>query len=266
VTGTNLEEIPEPTSADAVDEIVTISKRRQSFPLRPTFVQLTAGEQSAGGPLSYLVRSGDHRALLLFLLLLTKASSDPWDATLPSAAWARALAIELPTSKSARTSVSKTWKRLENIGLVQRSRKGRLAQIHLLREDGSRSPYTSPGGDRERYVQVPLKLWTSGPDDAHRWYQELKLSELAALLVALTFKGEFSLPYEKSPEWYSISADTMSRGMLGLETRGLLQVVRSYRPTPLSQNGYTQDFRFMLQGEFASVARRSAASLGATES
>ena len=62
---------------------------------------------------------------------------DPWDAAFGSPVWARALGHALPTSKSAASSVSKAWLRLEQRNLIKRARVGRKASVTLLREDGS---------------------------------------------------------------------------------------------------------------------------------
>jgi hypothetical protein len=139
------ESAPTVSAADTVDEIVTASKRKADFPLRRVFLQRVADEGLVPGPLAGLVKAGDLRALLLYLLLVTKASSPPWDAALPAAVWARSLDLPLPGSKTARSTISKMWLRLERHGLVSRLRTRRLADVFLLREDGSGDIYTSPG-------------------------------------------------------------------------------------------------------------------------
>jgi hypothetical protein len=248
-----------PTSApsDAVDEIVRISKRKKDTPVRITFLQQERDGKKSAGPASSLVTAGDHRGLLLYLLLLTKASSDPWNAALPSAAWARALGLALPESKTARSTISKIWLRLERRGLVERERKNRLADVFLRCEGGSGDPYTAPGAVGDRYFRVPLALWTEGPDQDHRWYQELTLPELYVMLVSRSLGDDFRLPVENAPDWYGVSADTVNRGLLGLQAKGLMVVDHIYKKAPLSPVGYTAEQRYTLQAPFGPVGRRS---------
>lgn len=256
-TEDGFDEPPEVSAADTIDAIVRASKRPKDFPLRREFLQRRVDEVVIPGPLSELVKAGDHRALLLFLLLLTKASAQPWDAALPAATWARALDIALPESKSARSTVSKVWMRLENRGLVARTRRERLADVRLLREDGLGEDYTSPGEVGEPYCKVPLALWLLGPDEAHRWYQALSLPELTVLLIGLSLGDAFRLPYESAPDWYGVSADTINRGVAGLAGRGLLDVNKRFKKAPLSAVGYTAEHLYTLQEPFGPIGYRS---------
>jgi hypothetical protein len=212
---------------------------------------------TAGGPLAQLVKAGDARALHLYLLLATKASSAPWNAALPATVWARALGIPLPETKTARSTISKTWLRLERHRLVARSRRERLADVFLLREDGSGDEYTSPGEVGDRYFQVPLALWQQGPEESRRWYQVLSLPELAVLLIARSLSDGFRLPYEMGPKWYDISADTISRGIDGLRKHGLIRVDKVFKKAPLSPVGYTAEHHYTLLNPFGPVGRRS---------
>lgn len=255
------DELTPPTSSasDAVDEIVRASKRKQYFPIRLEFLQRTIDGKRVPGPARHLVQAGDRRGLQLYLLLLTKASASPWDAALPAAGWARALDLPLPDTKTARSTISKVWMRLERHGLVRRERRARLADVFLLREDGEREPYESPGEVKDRYFRVPLDLWTTGPDEDHRWYQVLSLPELVVLLIGRSLGDNFRLPAESGPDWYGFSADTISRGIGGLQQHGLLTVHKEYKKAPLSAVGYTAEHRYTLQQPFGPVGRRSGA-------
>lgn len=250
-----------PTSgpADAVDEIVRISQRKKDFGVRIDLLQRLVDGTKCPGPARHLVNAGDRRGLLLYLLLITKASSEPWDAALPAAAWARALGLPLPESKTARSNVSKIWMRLERHGLVERRRKERLADVFLLKEDGQGKDYEPPGSVGDRYFRVPLQLWTEGPDADHRWYEVLDLPELIVLLIGRSLGDGFRLPAESGPDWYGISADTISRGLLGLQRRDLLSVDKSYKKAPLSAVGYTAEHRYTLKPPLGPVGRRSGA-------
>lgn len=251
--------LPEVTPAETIDEIVAVSRRTGHFPLRREFLQRLDGDRRVPGPFASLVTAGDLRALQLYLLLVTKASSDPWNARLPAAVWARALGITLPTTKTARSTVSKIWLRLADRNLVARTRTQRLADVRLLREDGSGVDYTSPGAAGETYFRVPLALWQAGPEDSKRWYQILTLPELAVTLIARSLGDNFRLPYEMGPEWYGISADTISRGVQGLAEKNLLKVDKRFKKAPLSPVGYTAEHRYTLQEPLGPVGRRSGA-------
>jgi hypothetical protein len=251
---------PEVSSSDTVDAIVAASKRATSFPLRLEFLQQREKGKLVPGPLAGLVKVGDLRAVRLYLLLVTKAGSDPWDAALPATAWARALGIQLPESSTARSTISKTWLRLERHNLVRRERHKRLADVFLLREDGFGGDYSSPGGVGDRYFRVPLALWTAGPPGtAARWYQVLTLPELTVLLIARSLSDGFWLPQERGPEWYGVSADTIHRGLDGLVRHDLLSVDKTFKKAPLSAVGYTAEHHYTLLAPFGPIGRKRGA-------
>jgi hypothetical protein len=259
-------DIPVAAPSDTVDHIVAVSRRTgKGFPLRRAFLQV-ADENGdiRPGPLAPLVAAGDRRGLLLFLLLLTKASSPPWDAGLPAAVWARALDLDLPQSKTATSTVSKIWLRLERYRLVTRDHRRRMAIVTLLREDGTGGPYSPPGETGESYLKVPFSLWLAGPGDDRRWYQELSLPELAVLLIARSHGDGFRLPLEKGPDWYGISADTLSRGIDRLAGRGLLVTDKTYKKAPLSPVGYTAEHRYTLSAPFGPIGKLSSSARPAT--
>lgn len=253
-------ELPESTADETVDGLVAASRRLGGFPLRREFLQQADDhDQRIPGPLASLVVTGDRRALLLYLLLVTKASSAPWDARLPAAVWARALGVDLPTTKTAASTISKAWLRLERRQLVRRARSKRLAVVTLLREDGSGREYTSPGEVGDRFFKVPLALWGQGPEPGGRWYRELRLPELAVLLIGLSLADGFRLPVEQGPDWYGVSADTIGRGIAGLAERGLLRTDKLFKKAPLSAVGYTAEHHYTLLSPFGPVGRPSRA-------
>ena len=252
------------TTHDTVDAIAA-STRRKAFPLRHTFVQQKHERASVPGPLASLVSAGDKTALLLYFLALTKASTEPWDVSLHSAVWARALGLPEPTERTARGRVSKAWTRLVERKLVARSRRNRKAEFTLLREDGSGDPYTRPKGESNRFIQVPHELWTDGPPGgSSRWFEDLSLPELSFLIIARSNLNFFALPVERGPAYYGISADTLSRGYRGLRDKNLLEVQMKRIVAPLAPEGYTYENRYTLKPPFgprgqistvASVAR-----------
>lgn len=243
------------TPHDTVDAIADAS-RRTAFPLRRAFLQQKRGGKARPGPLARFVSAGDRTALLLYFLALTKASQEPWDVSLHSAVWARALDLPLPDTATARGRVSKAWSRLVDRHLVIRSRTGRLAQFTLLCEDGSGSAYTRP---KAEYLQIPHGLWAEGPTLSERWYQLLTLPELAFLVIALSNLDDFPLPVERGPEYYGISADTLLRGYRGLEGKGLLKIRSSAFTAPLLPTGLSYENRYTLKPPFGPVGRASKA-------
>ena len=239
------------TTHDTVDAIAN-STRRTAFPLRQTFIQQKREGESVPGPLAQFVSAGDRTALLLYFLALTKASRDPWDVAHHSAVWARALGLPKPTEHTARGRVSKAWTRLVDRKLVARSRRNRKAEFTLLREDGSGNPYTRPSGKSSgRFIKVPHELWTGGPPNgAYRWFEDLSLTELSFLIIALSNLDAFALPAERGPDYYGISADTLSRGYRGLRAKDLLNV-RSHRiVAPLAPEGHTYENLYTLKPPF----------------
>lgn len=255
-------EPPESRPEDTIDQMISVSGRT-SFPLRRSFLQQkTENGKLRSGPLASLVRAGDLKGLRLYLLLLTKASKEPWDSSLHAAVWARALGLDLPTSKTATSAISKAWLRLERHKLITRSRRKRLAVVTLLREDGSGLAYTHPAQDNSggTYLRVPTALWLNGPDAATRWYQILELPELAVLLIARSLGDNFRLPYEEAPNWYGISADTVARGVDRLVKKNVIKVDKTFKKAPLSPLGYTAEHRYTLCDPFGPIGKLSASS------
>ena len=244
------------TTHDTVDEIVKTAVRSE-FPLRRTFIQQKGREPSQPGPpLAGLVTAGDRVGLLLYFLALTKASQEPWDVSLHSAVWARALGIPEPNSTVARTRISKTWSRLIARKLVARSRQKRMARFTLLCEDGSGEPYERPSS---QYLKVPHALWTAGPDPSNRWYEILSLPELTFLVIALSNLDAFPLPAERGPQYYRVSADTLLRGQRGLRDLGVLKIEQKLIKAPLAPEGVTLENRYTLQEPFGPQGRPSKA-------
>ena len=116
------------------------------------------------GPLATFVHHHDMRGLDLYLLALTLATHEPFGVILPAGVWARGLGLR-GTGRSA--AVSRTWKRLVDLSLITRSRRGRTAAITLLREDGSGSHIP-----RSAVAAIPTSsyLWrTSTTAGTSRW-------------------------------------------------------------------------------------------------
>lgn len=239
------------TSEDTVDSIVEASLRDHT-PLRRSFLQQAADDGGKGkrpGPLASFVSSRDRVGLVLYLLALTKASAPPYDTGLAAAVWARALDMELPESKTSTSKVSKLWKRIEDRQLIERTRDGRMARVHFLKEDGSGDAYAHPADDRN-YFKLPAAFFTTGPHPDERWYLTLKLPDIAMLLIALSLGDDFTMPAEKVPDWYGISADTAQRGFKALEKHDLLTITSRRKKAPLTARGYTNENVYTLKAPF----------------
>lgn len=113
----------------------------------------------------------------------------------------------------------------------------------LLREDGSRQPYTRPDGKTkaDRFVKLSNSFWLDG------WCDQLRLPGIAMLLVALHEKPGFTLPTEKVPQWYGWSADTAERGLAELVDHDLLYKTSRRRKEPLSPSGWGVVNHYYLQ-------------------
>lgn len=236
------------TPKDTVEALLASGNRRSGggVPLRKTFVQKGSRAAPRPGPLASLVSNGDQRGLDTFLLLKAVASAPPFNSRRSAAVWARALRH---TGVSANEqTMSRIWRRLERISLVARSKHGRLADITLLKEDGSGEPYVLPADAGDPYLQVPVAYWLN--EDP--WCSTLRLPAKAMLLVSLSLRPSFVLPVEKAPQWYGISADTAQRGLASLVQHNILKVARTPKLAPLAPMGFTYDSRYTLQGVFHS--------------
>src|SRR5215467_3076859 len=204
---------PPVTAQETVEALLKKSQRRHAVPFRVTFVQRGDRKRPDPGVLANLVHNHDARALDLYMLLMAAATHEPYDVVLPAPTWARMLGLQGTTGEAA---ISRIWARLDALGLVERSRKGRRASIRLLAEDGSCRAYDRPSGYGDYYFQVPLDYWARG------WHLTLDLASKAMLLVALSLEDGFNLPSERVPQWYGISADTAERGLASLRGHKLL--------------------------------------------
>ena len=232
-----------------IEAFLARSKRPAGVPVRRSFLQGGTQARPVPGPLARLISNRDPRALDLFLLLVAVASGGDFDVTAPSAVWGRAVGVPALTDPAA--AVSKAWSRLESLHLVEKQRRGRLARVQLLREDGSGQPYEHPFGSREPYFKIPNAYWT---DDA-RWYRTLSLPGRAMLLIALSLDDGFYLPFDKAKAWYGVSADTARAGIGELLGHDLLKTTTRHLTAPLSPAGFIERRHYTLRSPFDRAAR-----------
>lgn len=232
--------------------------RRQFVPIRKSFVQQGRGMDTQAGPLAAFLTGRDSRGLDAYLLLHAMACAAPWNCDLPSGFWVRALGIVDPTKSGvaalnpARPTVSKIMRRLVDRQLVDRARVKRRSSLILLREDGSGAPYKHPHATKEQWFQLPHDYWYDG------YYRTLSLPAKVMLLIALERPDGFNLPQRKAPRWYGVSEDTADRGLRELRTVGLLRRKEDWVVSRRSDIGWTQQWKYSLQGAFSDAARSKA--------
>jgi hypothetical protein len=224
---------------ETVDALLERS-RRDHVPIRRAFVQ-SSSRGGGPGPLAQFVRERRARTLDLYLLLHAVASAPPYDVTLPSSVWARAL--DLAGYASAGSVVSKHWTWLESHGLIESRRRGRYREITLLREDGSAKPYVHPGREGN-YFKLPHAYWEAN------YLNRMGLPAKAVLLIALSLQDDFLLPTEQGAKWYGISRDTVRKGLRILRLLNLLDVQEVPKPAPLAPKGFTLERRYTLREPF----------------
>jgi len=211
--------------------------------MRRSFVQIRQPGAGGAGPLAAFVRGRHAIALDLYLLGRAVASHEPFDVTLPSRVWARALGLGEVSSAAATISQSWTW--LEKQRLITSTRRGRLREIRFLREDASGRPYRHPAREGD-YFKLPYAYWEG------RYPGRLGLPAKALLLIALSLGPDFWLPHERGARWYGLSRDTVSRGLATLLRLGLLVVRHTRKTAPLSPQGFTEERRYALRPPFGS--------------
>ncbi|OLF08564.1 helix-turn-helix transcriptional regulator [Actinophytocola xanthii] len=242
-----------PATSDETVAAMLNRARRRFVPIRSAFLHTGRGATAQPGPLATLVKAGDHRGLLAYLLVHAAASAAPWYVTHSPGVWVRALRLGTdPSAPSARAAVSRLWARLERRGLITRLRVGRTTTVVLLREDGSGQTYTHPvTTPGETYFKLPHAFWLHGYD------QHLSLPGLAMLLIACDLAPGFSLPYDKVATWYGISGDTAQRGLAELRAADVLVRWFQRKKRPLADAGWTVDFRYRLVGPLAKDTART---------
>lgn len=237
---------------ETIAAILDASKRSSKrAPLRRTFVQQrgTGKERVRPGPLATFVRQSRESALDQYLLLVAWSSGRDEDGLYgvrrPAAVWARALG--LPDDARGRQQVSRNWKLLRDLNLVQTATVGRQTRASLLLEDGTNTKYTPPA---QGYLALPYAYWRKG------WHEELDLAAKAMLLVFLTLAPRSPLPFGRAPEWYGISKATAERGVRTLRRADLLETVHEPHKSPLAPKGFTKRNVYTLGGDFR-LPRRS---------
>lgn len=223
--------------------------------IRHLLIQLPRGQDARSSTVGRLLAARKHRALLLYLLVLT---CWPWLSTrrkppLEAAIWVRALTAPQGLTWSAAT-LSRAWKDLENAGLIIRQREGRAVRVIPRREDGA-ADYEVPVGATDRwntYFALPDNFWHD------EIFAKLSFPGLAMLLIIAgeTSKNpEVSLAYDWAKERYGLSAKSAQNGIKDLEKYGLIHKREERISAPLSPIGYTTRIHYSLTGPYGQQAR-----------
>lgn len=238
--------------------------------IRHILVQLPDTAPKRASVLGEIVHERKHRALLLYILLLT---AWPWlhdrRDPLEAKVWIRALdAKDVPDSPGATTwsasTLSRAWADLIKLGLVLTNREGRVLRVKPRREDGD-ADYEFPQGRRDRwnaYFALPDAFWRDG------WFAKLSLPALAMLLVIAketNSKDEVWLTYDNCEEWYGIRSKSAQKGITELMGVGLLHRRTEMKKAPLSPTGRTTRSWYSLTGDLGHQARAAAQKVAAKE-
>lgn len=237
--------------------MMTRLSARGYMQIRHILVQLPEADKPRVSTVGRAVHERRHRALLLYLLVLT---AWPWleknREPLAASVWIRALT---PPKGGGLTwspsTLSRAWLDLEEMGLLEpRERVGRSSLIVPRREDGAEA-YDPPGGRTDRwnnYFVLPDSFWNADI------FAQLSLPGLAMLLIIAketNSKKEMYLPYAKAPDWYGISPKSAQKGLADLAKVGLLHKRDETIAAPLSPTGVTTRAWYSLTGDFGHDSR-----------
>lgn len=222
--------------------------------IRHILVQLPERDKPRASTLAKIMHERKHRALLLYILLLT---CWPWLekqwTPLEGKVWIRALTAKGAPTWSAST-LSRAWADLIELGLVEKQRENRLVRVAPRREDGG-EPYDAPGGRRDRwnaYFSLPDAFWNE------EIFAKLNLPALVMLLVIAKETSRQSsvwFTYDSAEEWYGIKPKSAQNGLD--ELRRLKLVTRTIETVdaPLAPNGKTVHMHYALTGDLGHEAR-----------
>lgn len=258
----------EPTSATSSETRAELTRlaARGYTQIRHVLVQLPEADKARASTLARALTGRKHRALLLYLLLLT---CWPWlkdrRAPLEAEVWVRALQSDVGTGTTWSTStLSRAWGDLEEMGLITKKREGRLLRVAPRREDGA-ADYEVPGGRADRwnaYFALPDEFWNE------QLFAQLKLPGLVMLLLLAketNYKSEVWLTYENAEEWYGIKPKSAQNGLAELERLGVVHRRPEKIKAPLSPTGWTVRMWYSLTGPYGYESRKALQARAAAE-
>lgn len=229
---------------------------------RGVLVQNPEAGEDRGGPLADFVTKRQHRALLLYLMLL---SVWPWlhseRTPLEAHVWMNLLHSRTGNGRSlvwSESTLSRTWKYLAENGFVQKmpGRKGRLMVQPRL--ENASGPYTFPEGGKdwnEVYFTLPDRFWLEQD------FAKLTLPGLALLLVIAkeTNKtSEVRITQDQLAAWYGFSRGTVVKGLDDLRRLNILSEREVWIPAKLSKIRTTRTTYYSLTGDYSTEERAKA--------
>ena len=213
-----------PTPHEAVANLLAAGKRGY-VPIRNVLVQHDSGVPGGvrASKLAEFVTNRQERALDALLLLYALQPVGITEDPLPLGAWANLLSTR---TSCGVTTVSKTFRVLDEMGLVSRERRGPHTVITPLHEDGHRQTWFRPGSNpdlAEGFFTLPHEYWTG------HYVDKLRLPGKAMLLIMLKetqsqSRPTFSMAVERAQAWYGISERTAERGYKELSDLALTDV------------------------------------------
>lgn len=227
------------------------STRRAFAKIRKVAVQRPRGSVPRASIMADLVRSEPALDLWMLTLALEPVLGD--EDPLPLSVWAELAGRGQPLPES---TVSRSFGMLEDLGVIQRARRGRHLVVRPLMEDGSGDLYVRPGQPGEAgpgFFTIPHEYWN---DD---YVSCLKVPGKVALLIGLsetTQDPTFEVATTRAEEWYGISERTLERGYLELSQANLLLVKEQVIRAPRSTTKHTVIYHRALSGPFALDARQ----------
>ena len=233
--------------------------------MHSSFVQTppVAERADRGAKLGQLVRSRSASYLDAYLLIQAMASSNPpYEVWYPAQSWVHALGLNTATgsdsrtvSPAARSQWSKIIRKLVETKLITRHRSSNKMQYVLLDESGDGSPYVrSTKLEQGTWFMIPHAYWIDGH------YMTMTLAAKAMLLVALSSKEKFVLPFDRVQDWYGLSASTARRGFKELEDLGILSYDQGWRAEPKSKTTWAEVRTYTLHGVWSLASRRKSIS------
>ncbi|EHK82291.1 hypothetical protein [Rhodococcus pyridinivorans] len=252
-----LEDDTPPSPLEALTSLLS-SVKREYCPVRNSFVQRPQGSADRSSTLALFVRNRQERALDAILTTYALQPVLSEDDPLPLGAWANILSTRKPCEI---TTVSKTFRVLEEMKLVTRDRRGNKTIITPLLEDGSGQTWSKPGllqaespNESDGYFTIPHEYWTKG------YIDRLRLPGKAMLLIMLKEtqgRPPFEMAVERAQRWYGISERTAERGYAELNTEGLLDIHIQRQASPRLPKGVLRERYFRaLRDPFSTVRRR----------
>lgn len=226
-------------SLAAATALINSSPRRVDPPVRKSFVRPMVEADGDVAPMAQIYRGGRSGvvALKLYLALLWRCSSPPFQTDKPARAWATLLDLEDPSGRGARR-VKNAMQMLAAANLIQISAQPGYPNVTtLLDESGSGRAYELPStaykfgkmnkASKENlasntYFKVPQRLWRDG------YIQGLSGPGLVMLLILLAEQGaegaKVWFSTEEFPRRYNISHKSRAAGTAELQRAKLLRV------------------------------------------